>query len=290
MMENETPKESFLLCTKSGEGRLIGARHADDRMELLLVKSGAVSVRVGTEKISCSAGDILFVPQGMMFSVSAEEGFASVLVLSFAVELLSEEMNRFDSEILYMFDVQAQTRVLLFHPDHPVYATVARAMTDAYEEYAGKDVCYRMAVKSQIFLLMSAVLRFFFGSKNEQDRLIYHNVPRMRPVMEYIGAHYAEKIYVEMLAERIHVSPDYFTKMFRDSIGKTPIDYINALRINRAMEYLADTALPMSEIAEKVGFLSANYLHKIFRQYIDDSPLHFRKAARAGADTADETL
>ena len=85
---------------------------------------------------------------------------------------------------------------------------------------------------------------------------------------------------MDKLADMINVSADYFTKMFKDSIGKTPIDYINALRINYAMQLLFSGDSPMSDIAEEVGFCNPNYFHKIFKQYMDTSPLAYRKAAK----------
>ena len=78
----------------------------------------------------------------------------------------------------------------------------------------------------------------------------------------------------------INVSADYFTKMFKDSIGKTPIEYINGLRVNRSMELLFKTEKSMSEIADEIGFCNPNYFHKIFKQYTDQSPLSYRKSTR----------
>ena len=76
----------------------------------------------------------------------------------------------------------------------------------------------------------------------------------------------------------INVSPDYFTKMFKDSIGRTPIEYINGLRVNRAMELLFKTKNSMAAIADEIGFCNPNYFHKIFKQYMNQSPLTYRKA------------
>ena len=108
--------------------------------------------------------------------------------------------------------------------------------------------------------------------------MIYHNVLRLAPVVAYISEHYCEKIYVEKLADMINVSPDYFTKMFKDSIGKTPIEYINGLRINKSMQMLFETKKSMADIANEIGFCNPNYFHKIFKQYINESPLAYRKS------------
>ena len=51
----------------------------------------------------------------------------------------------------------------------------------------------------------------------------------------------------EALAEQLSVTPDYFTKLFRDSIGKTTVDYVNCVRINAAMAYLVESKLSISE-------------------------------------------
>ena len=77
----------------------------------------------------------------------------------------------------------------------------------------------------------------------------------------------------------INVSPDYFTKMFKESIGKTPIDYINGMRVNTAMDLLCTTEMSMTEIAESIGFCNPNYFHKIFKQYMQTSPLAYKKSA-----------
>ena len=128
--------------------------------------------------------------------------------------------------------------------------------------------------------MMTALLRYYCGSKDESDRMIYHNVLRLRPVIEYIEEHYREKIYIEKLSDMITVSPDYFTKMFRDTIGKTPVEYINGFRVNEAMRCLTETEKSMAEIAEEIGFCNPNYFHKIFKQYMDVSPLAYRKNAK----------
>ena len=153
-------------------------------------------------------------------------------------------------------------------------------MQESYDEYAEKDICYKLPIRANIYHMMTALLRYYCGSKDELDRMIYHNVLRLRPVIAYIDEHFKEKIYIEELSDMINVSPDYFTKMFKESIGKTPIDYINGMRINYAMELLCSTDIPMSDIADSIGFCNPNYFHKIFKQYMVTSPLAYRKSTK----------
>ena len=273
-------KNPFEIYAESGADKLVRARTHSDAMEIVNIMSGEVSIVVGTECFRASEGDIIFVPPTMIFSIDAIGRKASVRGIIFKNSIIEENMENFDAEIFYMFYLQSKSKIAHFKENSPVYESLNRCISDSYDEHISKDVCYKLPIRANIYLLMTSLLRYYCGSKDESDKMIYHNVLRLRPVMDYITENYCKKIYIEKLSDMIGVSPDYFTKMFKDSIGKTPIEYINGLRINRAMQLLAETQLPMAEIAESTGFCNPNYFHKIFKQYMETSPLVFRKSVK----------
>ena len=276
-MKHKDSKFPFKMYALSGEGTLIPARFSETDMEIVEITAGKVHAQVGAEYVEAECGDFLYIPHGLVFRVDAQEGSASLRGIMFDVDIIANNMVNYETEILYMFYVQSENTVNVISTDHPVYKVLQRCMAESYEEYLAKDVCYKLSIRANIYLSMTALLRYYCGSKNDSDRLVYRNVLRLRPVINYISERYEEKIYVEKLAEIIMVSSDYFTKMFKDSIGKTPIEYINALRVNRAMELLYTTKKTMTEIADEIGFCNPNYFHKIFKQYMNQSPLAYRK-------------
>ena len=249
-------------------------------MEIVEVISGAVMVQIGTELVAAGEGDFLYIPPAMTFRVDAATDYAAVRGMIFDMSIIEANLENFDSEVFYMFCVQSKNKITVFGTDHPVNPTLKRFMSESYDEYSEKEICYKLPIRANIYQMMTALLRYYCGSKNELDRMIYHNVLRLRPVISYIDEHFREKIYIEELSAMINVSPDYFTKMFKESIGKTPIDYINGMRVNSAMELLCTTEMSMTEIAEAIGFCNPNYFHKIFKQYMMTSPLAYRKSAK----------
>ncbi len=279
-MKNEDLRFPFEMYAISGDGRLINARTHDAAMEIVQIMSGRVVIVVGTEKREAEKGDILYIPPTMVFRAEAVGGKASIRGMKFDSSILEANMENFDAEVFYMFYLQSKSKLAHFKDTSPVYDALSRCMQESYDEYVAKEICYKLPIRANIYLMMTSLLRYYCGSKDESDKMIYHNVLRLRPVMDYISEHYCEKIYIEKLSEMIGVSADYFTKMFKDSIGKTPIEYINGLRINRAMQLLCDTDIAMAEIAEATGFCNPNYFHKIFKQYMETSPLVFRKSTR----------
>lgn len=269
----------FKMYSVSGDGIICTGFH-EKAMEIIEITSGNVTVQIGTEFAEAHAGDFLYVPPTMVFKIEALEGEAGMRSMVFDSSIIEANMENFDTEIFYMFYVQSKNKIVVFDKGHPVYKTLKKYMQESYDEYVSKDVCYKLPIRANIYLMMTALLRYYCGSKNELDRMIYHNVMRLRPVITYIAEHYKEKIYIETLSDMITVSPDYFTKMFKDSIGRTPIDYINGLRINRAMQMLATTDISVNDISDGLGFSNSNYFHKIFKQYMDTSPAAYRKMVK----------
>ena len=271
-------KNLFRLYSASGNG-IIDSGYNHTAHQLIQVTAGSLAVSVGTEVVEVEQGDFVYVPPTLVFRLESIDSHASVRTLVFERELVEENIGNFDSEIFYMFFVQSCSRIVTFRKGHPIYESLTYCMSEAYEEYISKDVCYLLPVRAHIYLLTSAILRHYAAQRGELDRMVYHNVIRLRPVVEYITENYSEKIYIETLADMVALSPDYFTKMFKDSIGTTPVDYINGVRVNHALRLLTMTDTPVNEIAEMTGFSNPNYFHKIFKSYMTTSPLAYRKSA-----------
>ena len=275
----EDLKFPFKMYSVQGDGIICAGFH-ERAMEIIEITAGSVLVQIGTEFAEAKAGDFLYVPPTMVFRVEAKEGEAGMRSMVFDSSIIEVNMENFDTEIFYMFYVQSKNKIVVFEKGHPVHDTLSQYMQESYDEYISKDVCYKLPIRANIYLMMTSLLRYYCGSKNELDRMIYHNVMRLRPIISYISEHYKEKIYIETMSEMITVSPDYFTKMFKDSIGRTPIDYINGLRINRAMQMLATTDISVNDISDQLGFSNSNYFHKIFKQYMETSPAAYRKMVK----------
>lgn len=275
----EETKFPFRMYRAKDSGIVTEGYHAES-VEIIEIVSGSVNMQIGTDTVEALAGDFLYIPAGLVFRATAIDCEASLRAMVFDSSIIEENMENFDTEIFYMFYVQSRNKITVFRKGHPIYETLLACMDESYEEYISKDVCYKLPIRANIYLIMTALLRYYCGTKDELDRMVYHNVMRLRPVISYISEHYGEKIYIESLADMITVSPDYFTKMFKDSIGKTPVDYINTARINHALKLLLTTDTPINEIAETVGFSGPNYFHKIFKQYMITSPLAYRRSTK----------
>jgi AraC-like DNA-binding protein len=87
---------------------------------------------------------------------------------------------------------------------------------------------------------------------------------------------------VQELAEVSGMSRATFAEHFKRTYGRTPMDYLKALRLRRAAELLSGSDLPIKVVTGRVGFESRSYFTRAFRAYSGLHPTEYRHRARAG--------
>jgi len=99
-----------------------------------------------------------------------------------------------------------------------------------------------------------------------------------RLLVEYVDGHLDAAISLGQLAALCALSEYHFARMFRESFGLPPHQYVLARRLNRARELLRRTSQPLGEIALACGFASASHFTNRFRQAVGGTPGEYRQA------------
>jgi transcriptional regulator GlxA family with amidase domain len=102
----------------------------------------------------------------------------------------------------------------------------------------------------------------------------------LRRVQEYIETNLEGTVSIVLLAGVACLSPFHFARAFKQSTGVTPRDYLIQRRVERARELLADTNLPISEIAVATGFADQSHCARRFREHVGLSPRDYRWLTR----------
>lgn len=100
---------------------------------------------------------------------------------------------------------------------------------------------------------------------------------KIAEILDYISMHYNEKITTEFLAGKFHMNEQYFCRFFKNHTGKSPSQFINHYRIEKAILFLEETEENIIDIAMNVGFEDSNYFSRIFKQYAGKTPREFKK-------------
>ena len=108
-------------------------------------------------------------------------------------------------------------------------------------------------------------------SKKQQKDLL-------NKAIEFIDEHYAEEtISLDRVAQKVNISPNYFSAMFSQEVGQTFVEYLTAKRIIEAKRMLRQTEMRSSEIAFAVGFRDSHYFSFVFKKVSGCTPSEYRR-------------
>lgn len=99
----------------------------------------------------------------------------------------------------------------------------------------------------------------------------------LRKAIDYIQEHYNEQVTLNEVAENIYVSTFYISRMFKKELGKSFVDFLNDVRIEKSKELLKDVKYKTYEVAEIVGIPDPHYFSKLFKKYSGMTPSEYRE-------------
>ena len=95
--------------------------------------------------------------------------------------------------------------------------------------------------------------------------------------LDYVNEHYAEgELTVDAMCSHLNVSAAYFSTIFKRETGKTFVQYLTDLRMEKAVELLLSTSEKTYMIARKVGYADPNYFSYVFKKQFGMSPSKYK--------------
>ena len=93
----------------------------------------------------------------------------------------------------------------------------------------------------------------------------------------YIQDYFSDySISLQTISGYVHLSPAYFSKLYKKETGDSYIDFITKIRIEKAKEYLKQTNMRISDIGASVGYPNAHYFSTLFKKNIGITPAEYR--------------
>lgn len=96
--------------------------------------------------------------------------------------------------------------------------------------------------------------------------------------MEFIRAHYAEKLTMQTVAENCYVSQWHLSKLLSKHVNKNFYDILNEVRINEAIRLLKDNSLRIGSIGEMVGYTDSAHFARTFKKITGKSAAEYRNS------------
>ncbi len=235
-----------VLCSKSKIPIKCCNAHSHIYWEIVLHLSGTATVVIGGCEYSASAGDIMVIPPNIEHSNFSDGYYTDMFMqaesLDFSGVVFTHDTNGNVSVLMNML-----YRTLIEKEFH--YSNIADNLTDTICAYINK--------------LSGSDLRYPFV--NNLKNVIYDNLSN------------ADFDLTEEIAASGY-NPIYLRRCFKEVIGKPPLEYMTAMRINQAKTLLTQsTFVSVKNTASSCGFDDSLYFSVCFKKHTGYSPLQYRK-------------
>jgi len=144
-------------------------------------------------------------------------------------------------------------------------------------EFSNPTAASDLFMKICILQIISTLYMETLNALNENaiPLTCYHT--KVKKALDYINKNIHNKITLDQLSAYVNVSKNHLLKIFSDTVGMTPNEYITKKRLDMAKEMLMMTDSSITQIATSCGFDNTTYFSYLFKKHTNLSPRSYRK-------------
>ena len=224
--------------------------HYHEFCKLLLLRSGSGGYWVDGQRYALQAGDVVFIPE-RIFCYSEWYGTPHIEVVYLSC-FIHYEAFLYEPQILRTGDGVKETIL-----------QIAELLTGEEPNI--------LSAYSRFYALLGELLPGMSPSNVAFDK-------HLTAAIEYMTEHFNERFAVGDLARHCCVSESTLYHLFQRELGTSPVQFLNSIRINIAIEHLENSHYSVSTVSSMVGFSSENHFRRIFREHTGLTPAKYRRS------------
>ena len=239
--------------------------HSHAHAELFLITCGEGIFSIAGNDVSVSSGDFLFInPNTPHTEFSSKQNALGYLVVGVKnARLILEGQSERDFVLCKNSSLNAKIS--------PLFSEI-KCEFESKEKYSDK-LCDALLKTLFLYLLK------FFDSASYISEPSESVSKECAEVKKHIDSHFRENLSLDFLSRLAHLNKFYLVHSFKKAFGMTPINYLQFRRIAEGRRLLLETDMPISQIAQALGFASQSSFTQCFKNTVLLTPSEFRKSA-----------
>ncbi len=255
--------------------RMPSMEMATDHYEVGYAISGDRITITPTETYSYHAGNVSMTPKFMYHrTIPGSDAPYENYLIKFTADFIKPFVDVIGTNT---FNELYEERIFCFTDD--IQKIIHNMFADMQTEYNKSTPYKNLILQGMLFRLFTTIME----NRLPMERVVYHPTPLTAPIVDaisYIETHYYDKLSLEHVADSVHLSTAYFSRLFASQLGMPYSKYVNNVRIRHAKILLAQTDKSIMDVALETGFCNGDYLSTQFKKATGLSPSKFRKAAK----------
>ncbi|NGP45548.1 AraC family transcriptional regulator [Bacillaceae bacterium SIJ1] len=250
--------------------------HVHEWCELVYIHEGEATFIIDQHVMRIKKGDLIFVPPNVIHRTRVEpDDLLTSSALYFMPTFSQQEV--INHIILVDLFIRAKRRkVFRYSLQREEQKVIESYLFTMNEEIRHMRHFWEEATSAQIIQLMIQLHRWIdtlhSGAESTPKDLLW-----LKAVFAYMDDHLHEPIRLEELAQQACISPVYFSKKFKQTVGITVSEFLVKKRVLKAKELLRDSNESIQTIAEMSGHHSMPYFYRTFKKQVGETPAKYRK-------------
>ena len=235
-------------------------KHCHNHFEIYFITKGNCCYFIENKVYHLIPGDIILIPEGIMHNTEYQNTIYTRKLISCSEYFIPECIKSLLPSLLYLYR----------NPE--IIESVEQIFSKVEEEYANKD-----SLSEDIFKCYTQMLFFLLVRHHNQYIPQQEEKHYIDDAIHYLQNNYTQQISLQDVSGRYFVSPEHFSRVFKQKTGFNVSEYLNILRLQKAENLLKQlTAAPITEIAEDCGFNDSNYFCVKFKKLYGMPPKKFQ--------------
>ena len=247
--------------------------HWHMEFEFIRVLQGNLLLTLNETTMNVSRNDVVFIPSGFPHSAIPENNcIYECIVLEPDMLIGPSEYCRKAIRKIVKHQTTIRSHYNYNYPD------ICNIIWNMFDALSNKPRGYELIINGALWLFFGIALSQNLCSElPSYTQRNLNRITQIKQALEYIESHYTVAFTLQELSASVGMSPKYFCKFFKEMTHRTPFDYINYYRVERACDLLQTTTLSVAEIGQQCGYNDLSYFIKIFKKYKGITPKQYQK-------------
>jgi AraC-like DNA-binding protein/mannose-6-phosphate isomerase-like protein (cupin superfamily) len=233
--------------------------HWHEELEVVLAVEGDTLVICGETEYVLHPGEAIFVNSNVLHKLKRAQKNAPCRINSLL--FMPEFVASFPQSIIQQRYIAPLVRCstmseVMLHLDVPWQKEAIRRFEAAFEAFTSDRFGYEIRVQVELMQMLLFLMENLQDRFCETDLVQNKDSARIKQMLGYIHAHYAEPLTVSQIAATSAISESECYRCFRKVLDTSPIDYLLQYRIRAAAGMLSGTDMSVSDICFAAGFNS----------------------------------
>lgn len=246
--------------------------HWHNDIEILFVVDGSVTVETGNKKYRLLKNDIFILNSNEVHSLTKTDEGNTILAIQFDPKFCGE--------------YYPQLQRIFFKNQHiteknngECWNELKKYLLQIVKEYYKKDKCYMLKLMSTLNLIICCLICNIEYEDSDEKELSSQqkNLERLNHIIFYVKENYMNKISLKEISGKENLDMYYLSHFIKKHLGISFQEYLNKVRLEKAVELLLQTDRSKLDICIECGFSDYRYLNKMFLKEYNCTPEDYKR-------------